>query len=369
MDDRLPLLQQLLDALPLGVVTLDRFGRVVHFNRAEERLAKRTRQRALGRDFFREIAPCMDVRELAGIFRDGIGREPLSVSIEFSFAFPFLDGPREVMVHMKSLDVRGVPYAALLIEDLNEQRASLRMQEMVADLLMQDLESPISRILANCGYLIQSAPELDGRALATVGEIARGADQLQGMLLNLLDVSRLETGGMPISLRRAPLLPVVNAAVTANRGHATRQGVALELSSDAPALEANIDPGLLGRMLDNLLENAIRHSPNGGVVRVRTTGWTDDRAAIEVVDEGPAVPPELRELVFEKFSRVQDGTARSDNRGLGLTFVKLATRAHGGEVTLTSDAGSGTVARIVLPNPEPLTDFMRIQEIDPSSSS
>lgn len=366
-DDRLSLLQLLLDALPVGVVTLDRSGRVVHFNRAEERLARRSRERALGRDFFSEIAPCMDVKELAGLFRDRIGREVLSTSIEFSFAYPFLDGPRDVVVHMRSLDVRGVPYATLIIEDISEQRASQRMQRAIHDLLIQDPDSPIANILAGCGYLIQGAPQLDGRALATVGEIAQSADSLQGMLMNLLDISRLESGAMPVRLEQRPVLPLLQSVAAASRGHALRSRVRLEVDAEEPDIEAAVDQTLFGRMIDSLLDNAIRQSPPDTRVSLRLQRAEDDQIAIEVADEGPPLPAELWDLVFEKFSRIQDGLARSDNRGLGLTFVKLAARAHGGEVDLSSRLEGGTVFRVVLPRPEPATDFMRIRSIDPSA--
>lgn len=89
----LALLNTLFDSLPLGVVVLNAKGEVVIFNREEARLARRSRDRVIGRTFFTEIAPCMNVQELGLSFERNIGREPIDVTIDFSFPFPFLEQP------------------------------------------------------------------------------------------------------------------------------------------------------------------------------------------------------------------------------------------------------------------------------------
>jgi photoactive yellow protein len=349
VEERIALLNEILDALPVGVVVLDPAGTVVHFNRAEERLAKRQRERALGRDFFQEIAPCMDVRELGGVFRDSIGRRPIDARLELRFAFPYFDRPRDVVVHMKSVDVRGAPFAALIIEDVSEQRATARMQQVVSDLLAQDARSPVAHILASCGFLVHRTPRLEPRAVATVAEIAQNADHLQAMLLNLLDIGRLESGTAPVTLRAAPLWPLVSEIVSANRAYAARKGVVLDAESAAPGRPAAFDAPLLRRSLDTLIQNAIRHTPPGGRVSLWHGEVEGEQTLIEVGDEGPPIDRELEDLIFEKYLRVQDEDQRSDNRGLALTFARMVARAHGGEVTLRSTEGAGTFARLVLP--------------------
>ncbi len=342
---------------------------MIHFNRAEERLARRKRERALGRDFFREIAPCMDVKELAGAFRDGIGRRPLEETIEFSFAFPFLEGPRDVVVHLRSLDVQGVPYATLIIEDVSQHRATERMQQTLSDLLRQDMSSPIAGILAGCGVLIQNAPDLGGEALSTIAEIAQGADQLHSMLTNMIDISRLEGGTMGIVLERASLSTHAHAATATLQGLAAQRGVALEVIAPPEPVEAMFDPSVMARVLDNLLHNALRHAPRGSRVSLRVRRLDAARSAIEVHDEGPMVPEDLRPVLFEKYTRLHEGAPRSDNRGMAMTFVQLAALAHGGEAQLESDPRLGTIFRVVLPAPDPATEFLRIQGIDPSGGA
>src|SRR5476651_231206 len=85
MTGQISLLKTLFDALPVGIVVLDRHGDVVVYNREEERLARRSRERVIGRRFFRDVAPCMNVKELGLLFEGKIGREPIDVGIDFSF--------------------------------------------------------------------------------------------------------------------------------------------------------------------------------------------------------------------------------------------------------------------------------------------
>ncbi|MEO0604453.1 MAG: PAS domain-containing protein, partial [Myxococcota bacterium] len=229
---RLSLLGDVFDALPIGVVLLDTAGRVVHFNQTEERLARRTRERAIGRDFFAEIAPCMDVRELAGTFRDRIGKEPLFEKLELHFAFPFIEGPRDVAVYLRSLEIDGQPYGALFIEDVSAQRASVRLQRSLAELLQPDAGSPIAAILAGCGMLLQAEPGLGSSGLRTVGDMAYHADELQGLLLDLLDISRIESSRQDVVVSQMALAPVVAGAVQALEGHARHLGLRLEVVVD-----------------------------------------------------------------------------------------------------------------------------------------
>ena len=87
----LPVIEELFDSMPHGVIVLNPAGRVVVYNAAEEVLAGRSRDRVIGRDFFAEVAPCMNVRELGGKFRASIGNEPIDTRVEFSFPMPYVD--------------------------------------------------------------------------------------------------------------------------------------------------------------------------------------------------------------------------------------------------------------------------------------
>ena len=350
MTVELSLLSTLFDSLPTGVVVLNARGEVVVYNREEERLAQRSRDRVIGRRFFHEVAPCMNVKELGQNFEKNLGREPIDVAIEFSFPFPFLQQPRDVAVRMLSFVVDHQPHACLLIQDVSVQRSLDRMKETLSSLLVHDFKNPLAVVLSNLQFVSEDA-QVKGRADLgrALNDAEQSANRLQGMVLGLLDITRLERGEMPLRRERVDLRDLARRSVEETPALGRARGV--ESAADLPpaAVEAEIDGGLVRRALDNLVENAFRYSPRGGVVRVGA-GSSETGVFLEVADQGPGIPALVRQEIFEKYVQVKTAAdSRSHNRGLGLTFVRLAARAHGGEATVACPASGGSVFRIELP--------------------
>jgi photoactive yellow protein len=197
------LLDSVFDNLPLGVVVLDANGRVVVFNRAEQELAGRSKDRVMGKAFFADVAPCMNVRELGHDFRARVGDPRLDVTVEMSFPFPYVDRPRDVRVRMKSLDVAGDPYALLMVEDISLAREAARMRETLQSLLVHDLKNPLAAIVANLGLLEDLPSVRDSTdAMESIDEALAASRRLTRMTVDLLDLARLESAQM--ELRRAP---------------------------------------------------------------------------------------------------------------------------------------------------------------------
>ncbi len=350
----MPVLMSLLEQLPVGVVLLDATGRVVQYNRYEEILAGRSRDDVLGREFFREVAPCMNVRELGGRFYDEIGRTPLALQLEFSFPFPQLAQPREVVVKLTSFEVEGASYGCLLIEDVSAKRAVERMKDTLGSLLVHDLKNPLSVALTNLGLLgEQASVRDDAEARECLDGALRATTRVQRMVHNLLDVARLESPSMPLVRADVDVRRLVGDTVHESQTLARLRGVAIHVEApDAPVV-AHVDEGVLRRALDNLVENGVRYALSRVTIRVEPGGSV---LRFVVVDDGPGVPESVRERIFEKFAQVQGeltGPRRRLNQGLGLTFVRLAARAHGGTVGVGEPLGGGCAFTLELPTSSP----------------
>lgn len=345
------LLEPLFDALPIGVVVLDRAGDVVVFNRHEEVLAGRKRERVLGRSFFTEIAPCMDVRELAGAFRDRVHTGALDERVEIEFAFPHAETPRAVACRLKSFVADDEPFGMLLVEDVSMQHAVEHMKTTLANLLVHDLKNPLAVVLANVDFARSRIARLESpppRVPEALAEARSAGWRLHAMILDLLDVARMQTGTFPLSRKETNLGALLREAVEAYRLATERDGKHIVL--DAPeTLDALVDAPVIRRVVDNLVENAVRHSPRGTKVAIRVAP-EKDAALLDVADEGPGVPPELRDRIFDPYVQAQsDGRELRSNRGLGLTLVQMAVRAHGGDVSVLDNAPRGAIFRVRLP--------------------
>ena len=165
------------------------------------------------------------------------------------------------------------------------------------------------------------------------------AERLSDLVRDLLDLSGSRRGW---SAQRGPVpMTALLAEVVAEAG-ATGRDVTFEVRVDPPALEIDADRARLHQLLGNLLDNAARHSPAGGVVRV-WAGTVDGVPRLEVADEGPGIEPGDRERVFERFGTLHDDSG--GGTGLGLAIVRWVADLHGGRVSVVDPLPGRTGAR------------------------
>jgi signal transduction histidine kinase len=235
-----------------------------------------------------------------------------------------------------------------LIRKQRDDLMRLQLQkERLTALIVHDLKNPVNSMDLHAQVLLRN-PELPQSALESVQHIREGARSLARLVLNLLDISKSEEGKLAPRIAAVDLPRLAREIESDLELRAQTSNVRLELEVDAPVIQA--DPDLLRRVVENLVENAIRHAPEGSAVRL-TVRAVDDAIELRVSDAGPGVAPELREKIFEPFVQVENGdrvVART-GRGLGLTFCKLAVEAHGGRIWV-EDGRPGAVFCMRIPN-------------------
>lgn len=233
-----------------------------------------------------------------------------------------------------------------LIRKQRDDLMRLQLQkERLTALIVHDLKNPVHAMDLHA-QVLQRNPDLPASARDSVLHIREGARSLTRLILNLLDISKSEEGKLVAQAAAIDLGSLIREVQAALELRARTVSVALKCDEGLPQVHA--DPDLFRRVLENLIENAIRHSPEGGTVRV-TARDEGDAHEVRVADDGPGVPPEMRETIFEPF--VQAGSERASaraGRGLGLTFCKLALEAHGGRIWV-EDANPGAVFCLRLP--------------------
>jgi two-component system sensor histidine kinase/response regulator len=219
-------------------------------------------------------------------------------------------------------------------------------KERLTSFVVHDLKNPVNSMDLIAQLLLRN-PTLPADARESVQQIRSELRALLRLVLNLLDISKSEEGRLAPSFSRIPLRAFLSEI---GEGFAARaRAAAVELRCDIvlDALEA--DPDLLRRVVENLLDNALRHAPSGSAISLSVSeesGW----AVLRIADQGKGVPPELREKIFERFVQVEqpERSMTRTGRGLGLTFCKLAVEAHGGSIAV-EDGNPGAVFRIRLP--------------------
>jgi signal transduction histidine kinase len=207
-----------------------------------------------------------------------------------------------------------------------------------------ELKSPIASIKCSVDLLrMQAGDDLPEDASRLLEQAGSQAELLARHVDRFLDLSRIEAGRLPIEPQPLPAAAFFVTEVDGFREAARRDGVALELEVD-PAVpsEMRADPDRIGEVVRNLLENALRFTPEGGRVRVRVAPQSGGTLRVEVRDTGPGVGPGEAERVFEKYFRGSGKAARgARGSGLGLAVARGIVEAHGGRIWCEPSVGGG----------------------------
>ncbi|MEV0518952.1 HAMP domain-containing sensor histidine kinase, partial [Nonomuraea sp. NPDC050405] len=205
-------------------------------------------------------------------------------------------------------------------------------RELVAN-VSHELRTPITGLRAVLENVVDGVSAADPGTMRTA--LAQ-TERLGRLVAQLLDLSRLDSGARLIEPEPIELAPLLEQAV--REAALAREDVRI-VPRTAAGLVVRADPDLLAQVLANLLDNAVRHSPPGGVVTVAGTA-RGDGARITVADQGPGIPASARSRVFERFSRLDAARAAdAGGAGLGLAIVKEIVELHGGDVRIADGAG------------------------------
>ncbi len=181
-------------------------------------------------------------------------------------------------------------------------------------------------------------------------EVHEAAEHTLGLVNDLLDISRIEAARMKPIVRACDVGDLVREAAATLEPTAARRGVQIEITGLDQGVPWQTDPQRVRQILINLLSNAVRHSPDAGVIRVEAAA-TESRIRIDVVDRGEGIAPEQQEMIFEAF--VQADSARERGTGLGLTLSRRLARLLGGDLRVESRVNIGSRFILDLPRENP----------------
>jgi signal transduction histidine kinase len=262
------------------------------------------------------------------------------------------EGDRDVRVHAGAASELSelADAANRMIEQLGEEErrrdaADAARRNLVAS-ISHDLRTPLAALRLMLAAIEDEVVDeaTRDRYLATMHTHV-GA--LGSMVDDLFELSRLEAGDLDWSIRQVELPALVDETVAAMRVEAEAKGVAVAAELQPLPRPARADPERLQRVLFNLIQNAIRHTPADGSVTVSAEPAAD-WVEIEVADTGVGIPPEDRERLFEPFVRGAAAEGRDGRAGLGLALCRAIVEAHGGRIWL-ADSEAGTSVRFVIP--------------------
>jgi signal transduction histidine kinase len=236
-----------------------------------------------------------------------------------------------------------------------------RHQEELGHFLVHDLRTPLTNVMAALQTLQVVAAKDDPGTVQDLVEMCMVSCQRMVMLTNsILDLGRLEEGKMSLQLELLDLRKVIAASLEQVGAWAKQSAVQLVLQVDAEAPTVYADADLTGRVLVNLLGNAIKASREGYQVTITATRGEPDMTVLRIADEGPGIPEAWADRVFEKYGQVEARkSGAAVGSGLGLTFCRLAVEAQGGRIWVEKGYSRGTRIAFTLPRQREQKQFGR----------
>lgn len=239
-----------------------------------------------------------------------------------------------------------------LTEAHEELQRLERLRDDLVHMIVHDMRTPIASIL---GSLQTALAEDQGSKVRDemIENSIIDAQRLERMMADLLDVNRLEAGSLRLLVEPAVVKDLLEEAARTVSYVAAEKGVRLVVEDTSPGLAIRADRRIVTRVLVNLAQNAVRHTPPGGTVTLRASGL-QEAVQFQVADTGEGIPERILPRIFDKFFHASASEARQlRSIGLGLAFCRLATEAHGGTITVESREGEGSVFSFTIPYRQP----------------
>lgn len=344
-----------LDLLPYGIIVVDEEGKILYYNAREEEIAKRRRGNVLGKNFFSEVAPCTQVQEFYGRFKETMLRAGLVA--DFHFRFPFPGRPREVEITLTSFQKDGSNLCLISVSDVTEKDVlrehlmrGARLQEVgeVAAGVAHNFNNLLTVIRGNAELLLMHLMN-DTFARQRIEKILKASDDGAEMIGRIQESTRhhAETSA---SMMTVQLNELVKDSIAFTEDYAkasqdernARVKFKTELAEGLPLVRASASE--LREVFVNLLRNAVDAIEGEGQITARTR-LEDGHDVVEVSDTGTGMSDEVKEKLFRPLftTKGERGT------GLGLATCYAILRRHGGDIEVSSAPGKGTTFIVRLP--------------------
>lgn len=329
---------QLIEHLMDGMLVLDASDRVVDINPKARQFMKIDEEKVIGQP----VSNFSNAIELIGPF-GGVESAQVEVTLK--------QGPvNNIELRISPLvDETGKLAGRLfIVRDISERKQVEKMRNDLTHAMVHDLRNPLAVIALSLDMLkTQLITTLTKEQLFTLETAEQSTQYIVDLVKSILDINRLENGQMPLKREKVFLQKIGSDALRTQILVAKKKRVLLQENIDANILPVMIDQELMKRVLQNLLDNAVKFSIEGGVVKIRASyGGSGQDVIVSVSDTGPGIDPGIKSRMFQKFVT---GNIHGSGSGLGLAFCRLVVETHGGRIWVDETDNMGTTISFTIP--------------------
>jgi two-component system, NtrC family, sensor histidine kinase KinB len=334
-----------LDSLYDPVVVSDASGRLVYLNQAAQGLFGPT-----------PATPRMPIvehigdRRIVRAIQNAITENRVSAGEDPTTLIPIKVGDTNRTYRLRATPMKDTQGQLLgsvtVLEDITHLRELDRLKTEFIGVASHELRTPVTSMLLSVHLLQEGAAGPLTTAQEEIVEAQRhDVERLDHLMRELLDISRLEAGSAPPRFELVKAADILKSAYQSTKSQAAQKGVHLEIEKGQQLSQVRADKSQIGRVLVNLITNAVRHTESGGYVKLRATS-DSDQVTFSVEDTGSGIPKDFQENIFERFVQVPGATG--GGAGLGLSISRTIVQAHGGKMWVESEVGKGSTFSFTL---------------------
>ncbi|MGD1856784.1 MAG: CBS domain-containing protein [Leptolyngbyaceae cyanobacterium] len=347
----------LLENVPLVVVGLDHDGKVTYANPFLLELTGYTASEVLGKDWFEQFVPLFEQPRLTQYFQQLLTQP--DTAIKYQNIIVTRSGEKRMIAWNNTLlcDRDDTILGSMSIgEDITERLVIERMKSEFIDIVGHELRTPLTSIDGGLKLITEGLVASDSeQGQLLLQTVAKSSRRLVRLVEEILDFECLESGKSPLKKQPLNTQDLTNPATASVQPMAKRSGITLEVSD--PGFELVADRQRIQQVLTNLLDNAIKFSPDGSTIRLTVDTFLlnqpnqiESMVRFQVRDQGPGIPPDKCKTIFDRFMQLDSSDTRSNGgTGLGLAICREIVEQHSGNIWVNSNLGKGSRFCFTLP--------------------
>jgi NtrC-family two-component system sensor histidine kinase KinB len=350
-------LTTILNSVRDGLILIDTDGRISLINEAVKELTGIPQSELIGQKF--NALPAEIIKK--------IGYSPQDASELFDskrfekdqilpkYSYPLVNRAPELVIERSIIPVQGesdhLAGIIILLRDITDEYQNKQAQDLLSETLVHDLRSPLSSTISALDVIHDSLSNGDPAGIIepSIQIAQRSSRRMLAMVESILEITRMESGKIELTKSKVDVNTLLDHSISEFSALAQEYEVSISKHAPANLPPIPMDKNKIHRVLNNLIDNALKYTPQKGEIFINT-GITDQAfLEVQVSDNGPGIPKEYQQKIFERFVQIPGSASRKRGSGLGLTYCRLAIEAHGGQIWVEDRSGGGSVFTFTLP--------------------
>ncbi|MBK5106543.1 MAG: GAF domain-containing protein [Anaerolineales bacterium] len=350
-------LTTILNSVHDGLILIDSDGKITLVNEAVATISGIPQSEFIGHAF-PELPTA--IMEAVGFPADDANKSLAQINEENNlftdkFTFKIKNSSQELFVERSLIQVfdnSGNSSGTIItLRDVTDEYHLKQTQDLISETLVHDLRSPLSSTISALDVIsdAQASGDPAGILEPSIQIARRSSKRMLSMVESILEINRMESGKIDLSLSKFDLESLIEESLSEFQIIAKEYqvGIIFEPGEDFPLVK--MDENKIQRVISNLIDNALKFSPEGESINIKLESPGQEMIEIHILDQGPGIPVEYADSVFDRFFQVPNHSSRRRGTGLGLTYCRLTVEAHGGRIWVQNRPERGSEFVVSLP--------------------